>query len=432
VLRGFWRKTQAVKEVSAETQVRQAFWLVLWRAPSDSEIRESRRAVEAGQTYEDLLKRLQSSSEFRLLVRAVHDSYDTGRSRRDTETGLQGLGDDGLFVDAAFQAVLGREVDPSGRECYLNELADGRARASVLTTLLCSDEFRARFDTSADSAFIPRDVQLCELANPAKWDNPNWLGLLKSLQVLPQDRLSMHRKTYEFTQLLFGLTRLGFLRDDVRVLSVGAGHEPVLYWLANRVRQVIATDMYDGVWQSDGAQEGHRDVLEDASQFAPFDYRRDHLTFLKMDGRFLAFPDASFDVVYSLSSIEHFGGLEGARLAIEEMMRVLVPGGLLALATEYCLSDVRHHEAFQPSEVRDLLTHPALSLVEPIDDRVWQRYAYQAVDLQVNRHLTPHMVVTDHGAVFTTVFAFMRKGVRASAASVVDNQSNRREVQEGG
>jgi len=30
-----------------------------------------------------------------------------------------------------------------------------------------------------------------------------------------------------------------------------------------------------------------------------------------MDGRFLAFPDAGFDVVYSLSSIEHFGAFDG-------------------------------------------------------------------------------------------------------------------------
>ena len=33
---------------------------------------------------------------------------------------------------------------------------------------------------------------------------------------------------------------------------------------------------------------------------------------MKMDGRRLAFRDGAFDVVYSLSSIEHFGGMPGA------------------------------------------------------------------------------------------------------------------------
>ena len=53
---------------------------------------------------------------------------------------------------------------------------------------------------------------------------------------------SMHRKPYEFAQLVFGGRRLGVLRDDSNVLSVGAGHEGVLYWLANRVGRVMATD----------------------------------------------------------------------------------------------------------------------------------------------------------------------------------------------
>ena len=409
VFRGLWRRAQPeATDGSVERDVRQAFWLVLWRSPSDRELLESVRALEAGQSSGDLLKRLRSSAEFRALVAAVHDASDTGRSRRETEAGLQALGADAMFVDAAFRALLGREPDPSGRACYVGELADGRARGSVLTTLLSSSEFRAGFDTSSDS-FIPRDIQLCELANPANWENPEWMGLLRSLEVVPVDRASMHRKTYEFTQLLFGLTRLGMVSDDVRVLSVGAGHEPVLYWLANRVGGVIATDMYGGVWQRDGAREGDELVLEDAAQFAPFDYRRDHLTFMRMDGRFLAFRDESFDVVYSLSSIEHFGGFTGAYRAVAQMARVLKPGGVLALATEYCLSGPPHHEAFQPAEFRALVDHPTLSLVEPVDEAVWRRYACRPVDLQVDRHQTPHMVVTDGGAVFTSVFVYMRK-----------------------
>ncbi len=97
-----------------------------------------------------------------------------------------------------------------------------------------------------------------------------------------------------------------------RFLSVGAGHEHVLYWLANHVRRVVATDMYEGVWQDERAREGDPAVLDNPDQYAPFPYRRDHLEFMRMDGRSLKFPDDTFDVSYSLSSIEHFGGLEGA------------------------------------------------------------------------------------------------------------------------
>jgi SAM-dependent methyltransferase len=256
---------------------------------------------------------------------------------------------------------------------------------------------------------VPRDVQLCELANPAKWDNPEWHAILRSLVAVPTDQGSMHRKSYEFAQLLFGLERLGALREDARVLSVGAGHECPVYWLANRVRRVYATDLFDRVWQSAFGREGDAAVLDDASSFAPFDYRRDHLTFLRMDGSRLAFRDGAFDVAYSLSSIEHFGGVEGARRAVGDMARVLKPGGILALATEWCVRGRAAGEVFSPDEVRHIIDHPGLQLVQPIDDRVWDRYESEPVDLQVNRFQTPHMLLKDGEAVFTSVMVFLRR-----------------------
>ena len=219
----------------------------------------------------------------------------------------------------------------------------------------------------------------------------------------------MHRKSYEWTQLLFGLERLGRLRDDTSVLSVGAGHECVLYWLANRVGRVVATDLYEGRWQSDGALEGDAQVVERPETYAPFPYRTDRLTFRKMDGRRLEFEDASFDVVYSLSSIEHFGGLEGAGAAIGEMSRVLKPGGLLVVATEYILSGPPYEEAFSPADVDALFAQPGLRLVQPIDERVYDRHDYRAVDLRKNMHQRPHMVVEVDGTRFTSVMVFLDK-----------------------
>jgi SAM-dependent methyltransferase len=230
--------------------------------------------------------------------------------------------------------------------------------------------FRRTYGASqAGGGFVPRDVQLCELANPAKWDNPDWLRLLKSLQVLPHHKLAMHRKSYEWTQLLFGLGRLDALGEDAAVLSVGAGHECVLYWLANHAGRVVATDQYEGRWQSDGAREGDAEVLSRPEDFAPFPYRTDRLRFERMDGRRLDFPDATFSVAYSLSSIEHFGGFDGARVALEEMDRVVRPGGVVAVATEYILSGPDYEEAFQPDRIRALFDLPGLSLVEAMTSR---------------------------------------------------------------
>jgi SAM-dependent methyltransferase len=149
--------------------------------------------------------------------------------------------------------------------------------------------------------------------------------------------------------------------------------------------------------------------MEDPDLYAPFAYRRDRLRFLNMDGRALSFRDASFDIAYCLSSIEHFGGLDGAAAALREMGRVVRPGGIVAVATEYALSGPPHEETFQPHELDTLLRQPGLELVEPIDDRVYRRYDYSVVDLYTRPYQSPHMVVRFGDTVFTTVMVFLRK-----------------------
>ena len=317
---------------------------------------------------------------------------------------------DRAFIGHCYETFLGRPADDDGLSHYLERLAAGMPRTSLEEILRASDEYleRQRRLTPA-AARIPRDVQLCELANPAKWDNPEWLAGLRSLASAPIEKAQMHRKAYELAQTIFGLTRLGRITESARVLSVGAGHEPLLYWLANHVGRVIATDLYDGAWQSAFAREGDPDVLRDPSSFAPFPYRQDRLLFLRMDGSTLAFRDESFDVAYSLSSVEQFGGVVGARRSVADIARVLKPGGILALATEWCVRGTAAGEVFSPAEVRQIIDHPSLRLVQPIDERVWDRYEMDPVDLRVDRFQTPHMLLKHDGSIFTSVFVFLEK-----------------------
>jgi SAM-dependent methyltransferase len=360
-----------------------AFWILLLRAPDERERADRQRALDAGQPFRALVDAIIASPEFRLICEAQAGRGDRiGRKPLAVEEGLAALGSDVEFVEQAFSCLLAREADEAGRDYFVARLADGAPRRQILAALVESDEFERRFrEACPDIGVVPRDIQLCELANPAKWDNPEWTSLLASLKTMPVDKMSMHRKGYEFAQLLFGLTRLGRLAPGARVLSVGAGHEAPLYWLANCVGLVVATDMYDSSWRDAWAGEGDARVLATPADYAPFPYREHALVFLKMDGRRLAFRPSTFDIVYSLSSIEHFGGLAGAIEAMDDMARVLKPGGVLVLATEYCLSGPPHHEAFQPAEVAQLLDRPGLRLIEPLDERVHARYEMAAVDI---------------------------------------------------
>jgi SAM-dependent methyltransferase len=388
--------------------IEDVFWILLGRAPSEVELRDERRNVQAG-AREALLKRLLACPEF---LRVRQSLFEPGGSPGETdqiEQGLRSIGSDSEFVQRAYACLLGRPADEGGLRHYVGAIAAGDRRRHVVRALALSEEFaRRHHELAPQSGVLLRDTQLCELANPAKWDNDDWLAILRSLG-LSDDKLSMHRKPYEFTQLLFGCQRLGALREDSRVISIGAGHELVLYWLANHVRQMIATDMYEGVWQDVQGREGDPDVINRPDDYAPFPYRRDRLTFMKMDGRQLAFQDSTFDIAYSLSSIEHFGGMAGAAATIREMGRIVKPGGILALATEYVIAGPPHEETFLPAEIARLVDQPGFALVEPIDENVYKRYEYAAIDLYRNPYQTPHMVVRFNDTVFTTVMVFLRK-----------------------
>jgi SAM-dependent methyltransferase len=391
--------------------VHEVYWILLGRQISDVEMRDQIPEAPAGGQQTFLLHVL-SSAEFRTAYARWKEgggwSNDPGG-----EAALCALGPDDRFVDRAYELLLGRTADQDGRRHYVTALEAGETRSNLLCTLVRSDEFGQRYrDLSPEPGLVPRDAQLCELANPAKWDNPEWMTLLRDLKVISPDKAAMHRKGYEFTQLVYGLGRLGRLRVDASVLSVGAGHEAVLYWLANRVGAVIGTDMYEeGRWSSIGIREGDSRVIARPQDYAPFPYREDRLIFLQMDGRHLGFRSATFDIAYSLSSIEHFGGLTGAQAAVDEMVRVLKPGGMLVLATEYLLAGPPHEDVFQPAEVYALVSRPGVRLVQPIDEQVYRRYEYAAVDLYKNRFQTPHMVVRMGETVFTTVMVFLEKTV---------------------
>jgi SAM-dependent methyltransferase len=353
--------------------------------------------------------RLLASLEFLLIREAWRNGHDPYANSDAVEGGLSSMGTPPEFVARAYECLLGRPADAGGLTHYVDAITRGGTRRQILRALGSSEEFdRHHRDLAPQSGMLLHDAQLCELANPAKWDNPEWVSILRSLG-LADDKRSMHRKPYEFTQLVYGCRRLGALREDAQFLSVGAGHELVLYWLANHVGRVVATDMYEGVWQAAQGREGDPDVLHRPEDFAPFPYRKDRLTFMRMNGRQLEFADGTFDVAYSLSSIEHFGGLPGASATIREMARVLTPGGILALATEYVLSGPPHAETFQPDEIAQLIDQPGLELVHPIDDRVYQRYTYAAIDLHRNPYQAPHMVVRFGDTVFTTVMVFLRR-----------------------
>jgi ubiquinone/menaquinone biosynthesis C-methylase UbiE len=149
-----------------------------------------------------------------------------------------------------------------------------------------------------------------------------------------------YRKYWEVAMTLRAFRSLGVLREGARVLGVGAGREATVYWLTRHVGEVVATDLYeteDNWSESDSSA----DMLTDPGRYWDREWNPERLSVRHMDAMELDFEDESFDAIFSSSSIEHFGDFPDVRRSVEEMFRVLRPGGVLALATEFRLEGDR-------------------------------------------------------------------------------------------
>ena len=140
------------------------------------------------------------------------------------------------------------------------------------------------------------------------------------------------RKAWEYATGALFLDETGHLNQWSKVLDVGAGADPMMYWLANRTGQTVAIDLYGEGGFSD--REAELSVLRTPEAHAPYEYARERLSIRSMDARALEFPDETFDAVVSFSSIEHFGGPAEIATAAHEIGRVLRPGGHAFIVTE--------------------------------------------------------------------------------------------------
>lgn len=179
-------------------------------------------------------------------------------------------------------------------------------------------------------------VKLCDRRD---FDDPHLLAAIRSLVPERDPVAHVERKVWEFAMAMLFLEETGHLDGHSSILSVGAGDERILFWLTNRVGQVVATDIYgQGEF---AAREARPSMLEDPAAHAPaYDWRPERLDVRWMDARRLDFPDASFDAALTISSIEHFGSPVDVARAAGEIGRVLRPGGHAVIVTE-CL--VRRH-----------------------------------------------------------------------------------------
>jgi SAM-dependent methyltransferase len=224
---------------------------------------------------------------------------------------------------------------------------DGALRRAQMST--------SRWAMPSDPTKVPRlappaarpsvragDLPHCKVCDLADFQHPEYQAVAR--EVFPHELTRFgasypegveYRKHWEIVMAVRALRAAGALRPDAEVLGVGAGNEPTIFWLTNHVRRVFATDLYlAGAW----AESANARMLIDASGQWPGPWNPRRLVAQHMNALDLKYEDETFDAVFSSSSIEHFGEHADVRRSVDEIFRVLKPGGVLSVATEYRLA----------------------------------------------------------------------------------------------
>ncbi len=208
-----------------------------------------------------------------------------------------------------------------------------------------------------------------KLCDAADWFLPPIQGIIqRELREVPR----FHRKQWEFAMIFHALQELGKLGEDKVGLSMGGGRELVAYALAQHVRQLVITDLYETETTWDCART--EDPDEFIRRHKPFPVADAKLKALRMDMRDLHFPDRTFDFCYSTCAVEHIGGWEDFLKHFNEVARVLKDDGVYVFTTEVLFEEEtirdEHNYVFSLPFLHALFAESDLKPEEAFDARV--------------------------------------------------------------
>ena len=289
-----------------------------------------------------------------------------------------------------------------------------------------------------NSLLLERSLSLSKICEVEDFATPRLRNVIRDVFAHEQLRFGPefpsgreYRKYWEVAMAVLSFREAGLLDGNYRFLGIGAGNEPTSFYLTRFAEEVIATDLY----LADGWEESaDSSMLVNPGGHWPFLWDPTRLRVEDMSALALDLPDESVSGVFSSSSIEHFGDRNDVAKSLDEVWRVLRPGGILSISTEFRLEGDRPGIPgallFDQEDVRTIfLGKRKWSLVEPFDDSVspatWGSLSpfldvAEDQNRQVARlgglwthHVTyaryPHILLEHQGRTFTSFHLALRK-----------------------
>lgn len=235
-------------------------------------------------------------------------------------------------------------------------------------------------------------------------------------------------KQWECAMMLRTFADHGLIKPGAKFVGLGAGSEQTTFVLAGHGCVVFPTDRYLEVtpW-SDVAPAG---MMAAPSAFSRIDHDARNVIPVHTDARAVRLPSDFFDGVYSAGSIEHFGSITAVEAAAEEMGRLLRPGGVASISTEFRLDGPNDRKWFDDNCIlftpellqRHIIEPSGLELIdEPdfstsdatFDSRVvlldFLTKTKGMKTIEDKRNAYPNLVLFHEGFLFCSVHLALRK-----------------------
>lgn len=228
------------------------------------------------------------------------------------------------------------------------------------------------------------------------------------------------------------------------VAGVGAGMGDLAFHLASQGAVVVAADRY--LDATPLSVYSPADMLVRPQGYSNRTYPRGGVIPLHTDPRALALPTGFFDAVYAANVLEHLSSAEEVHAAAAEIGRVLKPGGIASISTEFLIRAPEqatwspgNWHLFTPELIESTIVAPSgLAFVDreyetqPSEvtfagKRILTDFAEQSrsfKDLKAARNLHPNLVMYHDGFLFCSIHITLQKpkSDEASASENIDNE----------
>ena len=256
-------------------------------------------------------------------------------------------------------------------------------------------------------------MKFCKVSDVVDWQNADFQSTASLLRLSDKNR-----KIWEFIQVYRGLESLGVLNSEAKGLGLGVGTEPLIYAFTNVCKEITATDLYDSQTWTTAAVS-----LDEVYTKSFIPYRQDRLVVRNMSMTDIEYPDESFDFVWSCCAIEHVNNFKELHRIYQEISRVLKPGGVAALTTEFNATNLTVYEPnmlftdqywiehwFTGSnpvvQGLELLDQPDLSITPTPANDPWERSRLPVSSIQIYTY----------DIIINSVALFARKTVASSTS----------------